>query len=194
LKIAIDLDGVLFNFNQAYHDKLVKITGENKFPTDWYAPVWDWDKHYGYSADEIAATMENIAADKLFWRKLKPIPDPAVFARLNVLSKEHAVYFLTNRFGVECKQQTERALYDHGINYPTVIIAADKLPILKSIKADFFVDDKLETMNTVEADYTKNRLYGQLFLIDAPYNQVGRNSTLRVATDIKDALEKAGLW
>jgi uncharacterized HAD superfamily protein len=191
LKICVDLDGVLFSFNQAYHDKLVKVTGENKFPTDWYAPVWDWDKHYGYTADEIAATMENISVDKLFWRKLKPIADASVFARLNVLSKSNDVYFLTNRFGIECKQQTERALYDHGINYPTVVIAADKIPVLKSIKADFFADDKLDTMNAVQSSslFAKHQ-----YLINAPYNQTGRSPGLQVATDIKDALEKAGLW
>ena len=190
MTLAIDLDGVCFNFNQAYHDKLIKVTGENKFPTDWVPSSWDWDKAYGYSNDEIALTWDNIVADKLFWRKLKPIPEPNVFTRLNVLSNEHAIYFLTNRLGVGCKQQTERALYEVGINFPTVIIAADKLPVLKSIKANFFIDDKLETMNQVQAGLKADHLY----LIDAPYNQVGRASNLKVATDVKDALTKAGLW
>lgn len=197
MKIVADLDGCLFNFNHSYHDKLLKVTGENKFPTDWYAPCWDWDKFYGYSADQIAATVEAIASDKLFWRKLKPLADPEVFARLNVLSKTNDVYFLTNRFGINCKQQTEQALYDHGINYPTVIIARDKLPVLQAIKADFFVDDKLETMN--EVIVARNDPKGKwnppwTFLIDAPYNRIGRDSRSYVAPNVKDALMTAGLW
>lgn len=194
MKIAIDLDGVCYNFNTAYHDKLIQVTGENRFPTDWTATCWDWDKFYGYTSQEISDTWGEIIKDNLFWRKLDIIPEREVFARLNVLSMKNDVYFLTNRIGHNCKQQTERALYDAGINYPTVIIAADKVPILKAIKADFFADDKLETMNQVVTDFARIRSHGHAYLIDAPYNQTGRHATLKVASDIKDALEKAGLW
>jgi uncharacterized HAD superfamily protein len=184
------MDGVLANFNEAYAERLVKVTGENLLPKPLTAPTWDWDKFYGYNAQQIHDTIMSISKDKLFWRKLKPIPEPEVFARINVLSKSHDVYFLTNRFGIDCKQQTERFLYDKGINYPTVVIASDKLPILKAIKADFFVDDKLETMASVTSGMQAEHLY----LVDAAYNRENRWAAIKVVTGVKEALEKAGLW
>lgn len=168
---------------------MIKVTGKNKFPTDWGVPCWNWDKFYGYTKDEIDATWESITADRLFWQKLDSIPEHEVFARLNTLSKTHDVYFITNRIGIDCKQQTERALYFNGINYPTVLIAADKLPLLKTLKIDFFCDDKLETM---EATTPLGKEF--FYLIEAPYNQEGRSTGLRTAANIKDALTKAGLW
>lgn len=191
-KIGIDLDGVIYNFNSAYHDKLIKITGENRFPTDWYAPVWDWDKFYGYTNDEITATLTAIQKDKLFWQKLKLLVEPEVMSRLNVLSKENDLYFLTNRFGIKCKQQTEKALYDAGINYPTVMIVRDKLPVIKALNLDFFVDDKLETMNPMVEHQIASKAY--IKLIDAPYNREGRRANLQVVSDLKTALIESELW
>lgn len=189
MQIALDIDGCLADFTSSYAKRLVKVTGENLFPTPLTIPCWDWDKHYGYSAEQIAATWEAIAKDKLFWFKLEAIPDPEVFIRINVLSKDNPVYFITNRMGLNCKQQTEKWLYERGINYPTVIIAGNKRPIIEALKIEFFIDDRLETMNEL-AGLRKPHFY----LKDTTYNQTGRVSGLAVATDIKDALEKAGLW
>lgn len=197
MKLTFDLDGVLANFNDAYHGRLLKVTGENRFPTDWQPLSWDWDRDYGYTAQEIADTWANIWKDKLFWRKLKPLAEPEVFARIAVLSKTHDVYFLTHRSGIDAKQQTERWLYDQGINYPTVIMTGDKLPILKAIKADFFIDDKLDTMNEIVAAINEPKAKWQpshLYMMDAPYNRKNRDDRLHIATSVKHALEQANLW
>ena len=191
MKIAFDIDGCLANFTDAYATKLVKVTGVNLLPKPLTIPTWDWDKHYGYSADQIAATMENIAKDKLFWEKLDPIAPREVFSRIQVLSKEHEVYFLTNRFGTNPKQQTEHWLYDQGIHYPTVLITANKRPIIEALKIDFFIDDKLETMNELAWG---DGLKKQFYLSNTTYNQANRANGLKVATDVKDALQKADLW
>lgn len=188
MNLAFDVDGVLANFAEAFAKKLVKVTGENKFPTPLVIPCWDWDKYYGYTNDQIAAAWDNIVADGLFWQKLKPIPEPGVFSRLNVLSKTHPVYFITNRMGLNCKQQTEKFLYEQGINYPTVLVTGNKRPVLESLKIEFFIDDRLPTMQ--ELIPLKREHY---YLADAEYNRTGREG-LKVATDVKDALEKAGLW
>jgi hypothetical protein len=187
MKIAFDVDGCLANFTDSYAAKLVKVTGTNLLPKPLTIPCWDWDKHYGYSQDQIAATIENVAADKLFWQKLDTLAEPEVFTRINSLSKDNEVYFLTNRFGSNAKQQTEKWLYEQGILYPTVIIGSNKRPILDTIKVTFFVDDKLETMNELGAR-------PNFYLIETTYNQTGRISGLATASSVKDALQKAGLW
>jgi uncharacterized HAD superfamily protein len=189
MKLAFDLDGCLADFTTAYAARLVKITGENLLPKPLALPCWDWDKFYGYTKQQIDDTIRSVAADKLFWEKLKPLAEPEVFARINVLSKTHEVYFLTNRFGVNAKQQTEKFLYDHGIYYPTVIVTSNKKPILDTLKVDFFVDDKLETMNELASPPRPH-----FYLIDAPYNQTGRVEGLKTASNVKDALVKAELW
>jgi 5'(3')-deoxyribonucleotidase len=187
--LAFDIDGVLADFTSSYAKRIVKVTGENLFPTPLTIPCWDWDTHYGYTKDQIAATWESIQDDSLFWQKLNPIPDRELFARLNVLSKSHPMYFITNRIGKNCKQQTERFLYEQGINYPTVLIAANKKPIIEALKIDFFIDDRLETMNEL-LPLGKEFFY----LKDTTYNQKGRSVGMRIVPDVKEALEKAGLW
>jgi hypothetical protein len=194
LNLAFDIDGVLADFTSSYAKRIVKVTGENLFPTPLTIPCWDWDTHYGYTKDQIAATWESIQDDSLFWQKLNPIPDRELFARLNVLSKSHPMYFITNRIGKNCKQQTERFLYEQGINYPTVLIASNKLPILKSLKIEFFIDDRLATMNEIITDTTKPQLATKLYMPDTDYNREGRMDGYVVVEDVKDALEKAGLW
>ena len=187
--IALDIDGCLANFNNSYAKRLVKVTGENRFPTPLEIPCWDWDKHYGYTNEEIAATWDSIIADRLFWQKLDTLVEPDVFTRINVISKTNPVYFITNRVGLNCKQQTEKWLYEQGINYPTVLIAANKRPIIESLKIEFFVDDRLETMNELVGLKRPH-----FYLAETTYNQTGRLSGVAVASDVKDALTKAGLW
>src|SRR5258706_7339654 len=78
----------------------------------------------------------------------------------------HEVYFITNRMGIRAKHQTEIWLYSLGMNYPTVIVTGDKLPILRSLGVNFFVDDRYETiMEVAEA-----KLPLKLYLRQAPYN------------------------
>lgn len=191
MTLAFDVDGCIADFSNAYKKRLIKVTEKDLFTTDWTPTCWDWDKAAGYTSDEIEATWDSITKDPLFWEKLKPIAGAVeTMSRVGMLSKTCPVYFLTNRMGVKCKQGTEKFLYDLGVSYPTVIITADKLPVLKAIRANFFVDDKLETMNQVQAGLRAEHLY----LIDTPYNQSGRSLNLKVASDVKDALEKAGLW
>lgn len=189
MKIAFDIDGCLANFTDAYAARIVKVTGENRFPKPMHIPCWDWDKHYGYTDDQIAATIEDISKDRLFWEKLDPIALPIVFTKIELLSKEHDVYFLTNRFGTNCKQQTEKWLYKQGIYYPTVLIGSNKRPLLDTLKIEFFVDDKLETMNEVSSPKKPH-----FYLLDTTYNKNRRKESIQPVESVKDALEKAGLW
>ena len=196
MRIALDIDGVLCNFNKAYAALLAQELGEDLLPVGWAENqecfhCWDWDTAHGYSpAVQKVVWTQRIWANDKFWAKLDPLPGATdVLRQLNWRMKDGKIdcYFVTNRSGEKAKKQTEWWLYDKGsIDYPTVLLASDKVPILKALDVSFFADDKLETV--VQASTYKVPTY----LIDAPWNRQGRPELL-VAKNVREALEKAGV-
>ena len=188
--LAFDLDGVLFNFNDAYAKLLAETHGSDLLPTENPYSCWDWDLLHGYLAETQRKVWSDIRASKTFWEKLTPLSGAAeVVKRLNKLAKDGTadVYYITNRHGLQVKAQTEKALYNLGCHYPTVLITADKVPILKALGVTMFVDDKLETI--IEAHSVVNS-----FLLDSPWNKTGRPMHLDVVSSGQEALDRVGLW
>lgn len=176
MTLAFDIDGCLANFTKGYAKLLIKVSGVDLFPPNWkgdddphFPTTWFWERAMGYGQWEKAVWKEHILVDGKFWEKLPPLPGtPETLARINELAKAgHNIYFVTHRMGVEAKQQTERWLYKYGINYPTVLLSGDKLPLIKSLEVDAFIDDKPSTVNTVAVDNPQRRT----FVKDAPYNR-----------------------
>lgn len=202
--LALDLDGVFYDFITPYANMLAQEHGQDLLPEGWrtnielHAPVWDWEIHYGYPKEVIRNVWKRITAkNSHFWRDL-PLRNGATEAlkRLNTLSRQDKqVVFLTNRAGHNVKYQTEVALYRAGINYPTILIAADKVPVLRSIGAEFFIDDKGSTLNDcVRSALSQGPMWKiRLFLLDAPYNREGRMGGYTVVNTVQEALECAGL-
>ena len=176
LTLCIDVDGVLANFTDSYAAALSRRTGivfpkaSSEWPTSWY-----WDRDAGVSKeDEEETWYKDIIQSKTFWQRLDPVPNakPALKQLNQMAQRGDQVYFITNRMGVNVKLQTERWLYSHGINYPSVIVTADKAPFMKILKANFFIDDRPETLieigNLAEKEAWPNF---NLFLFDMPYNR-----------------------
>lgn len=197
MKLAIDVDGVLAVFNNDYA-KLIKKYGGPDFPKngpDW-PPCWNWEADVDAGIkkqcwDEITAEGSS------FWHDLSPNPTtPHELTLLNNLAKEgHEVFFLTNRMGHNAKLQTEKWLYEYGIDYPTVILVGDKLPLIKLMKIEFFVDDRPETIWEVAAAAKEHRLpvQGRVFLKEMPYNREHRHKESTAVSGIEEALQLAGL-
>lgn len=200
--IAIDIDGCLADFNTAYGNAVVKVTGVDLFPKGWqdsptFPTTWNWDLDAGYTAEQSKMVWEKaILSNNKFWASLDPLPGAEeTLANLNRLRRKgHDIYFLTHRMGKNAKFQTEQWLEECGMPNATVILTGQKVPVLLSINAEFFVDDKLATMNEVYRAYTDLRRYGTLRLIDAPYNQLRRERGLKSSPSVRAALEEAGLW
>lgn len=188
-RLAIDLDGVLCDFNKAYGRLFIQLTKENKFPRDWFEqldagtfpPTWNWELDAGYTKEQFNQVWDTITASGSFWKTLPPLKDASQAIRLlnKMANSGHNILFLTSRFGKKAKWQSERWLYDMGLSYPTVITvdnAKDKLPLIQHLGLDFFVDDKAETIISV-AGATKNvnnqphPVVEFVFLREAPYNQ-----------------------
>lgn len=188
--IACDIDGVLANFSDSYASLLHKETGivfpkcSDTWPVDWF-----WERKMGVTSKQEKSVWDgSILSSKSFWRNLDALDGstPAIYRLNNMAQQGDQIFFITNRPGLCSKYQTERWLYDLGMSYPTVLVAADKLPLLKALKIDFFIDDRPETIQEVGLDASVPHLY----LKDAPYNRtqvyaptVKRAASLLVALD-----------
>lgn len=172
MKLAFDIDGCLAWFTKGYADLIRKTSGRDLLTEEMILnpPCWNWDLAAGYTKEEEKACW-NLIFNELpyFWMDLSPIPglDKEFWHQLDILSDKHDVYFLTHRAGIRAKQQTESWLYGQGIDLPTVILTGDKLPILKSIGIDAFIDDKPSTLEEVAASDWK----GKLFKVNYKYNE-----------------------
>ena len=206
-RVIVDIDGVCSLFTNAYASLLAYEAGGCKLPKGWqddptFPNCWNWEAQYGYDAATVKRVWEDhILAKDDFWRKLEPLPGTHyAMRRLNWLANDGLaeVYFLTHRMGNKAKLQTEKWLYDKGgIDYPTVIISGpEKLPLLRDLKPDFFIDDRQETMlELVKAAEHERWLEGKnYFLKTAPYNKSAAHPKLKRADSLEDALTKAGLW
>lgn len=202
--LALDIDGVLANFNLHCAKKFIEITKEDRFPENWYmhperlCPVWDWWFHWGYTEKQrkaVFAKMEK--ANPPFWYDLPimPLVKDSLFC-LNRRAMYHGdqVYFLTHRLGDTAKIQTERWLYQYGLAYPTVlIVAADKkYTVLDALGADVFIDDKLETVRSAIGHAKR------VYLQDAPHNQLPtaeeNNARYTRIKTVQHMLEAEGIW
>lgn len=203
MTLVSDIDGVLASFESAWNPLLTKIAGEDKLPKGWqddpnFPNEWDWDKT-AYGKEIVSKGWEHVVRSDKFWLDLKPLPGALEVAKqINRLMKRHDVFFMTSRCGVGVQQQTCKWLYEIGVLFPNVIVVnrwQDKVPLLMNMRADFFVDDKLETVRALYNHCYLNRLpIKQFFLADAPYNRDGRISGMRIAASITDALKQSNLW
>lgn len=165
--IGVDIDGVLADFNGSFIERVIQVTGEDKFPPRPFdIPLWNYPEHYGYTAEENSAVWENIKSDRTFWRTLEPYPDArAALAYLDEVTRHDDLYFVTARPGVAAKIQTEYWLTTHGYEYPTVLIASDKASIAQALKFDVYIDDRWENCEAV-----RTRSRAKVFLMSRPWN------------------------
>lgn len=172
MRIGIDVDGCLADFNTSFIERCIRITGRDLFPPRPFdIPCWDYLEHYGYQEHEQDAVWRHIKHDLTFWFSLRPYADaPDVISRLRKIEQRliHEVYFVTARPGVCVKYQTEKWLgkYSGGNSWkPTVLISKEKGLCAQALDLELYIDDRLE--NAVEvAKQTPCRVY----LLTQPWN------------------------
>ena len=114
--IACDIDGVLADFNKGF----AKLFPNLRVPLEskTFPQVWDWPQALGASPDETLAAWEHIQKSHSFWEDLDPMDGAleaiALLAEASLEAK-HEIYFVTNRFGMTCQQQTVDWLSLHGM-------------------------------------------------------------------------------
>lgn len=194
MRLAIDLDGVIFQFVDAYTELLTERTGI-VFPkaSDEWPPVWYFERAAGVNKeDELVVWSKIWEPGSMFWRFLHPLPGAAeAVSRLSQLAhRGHDVYFISNRAGDRAKVQTEKALYEIGMDYPTVLLTADKLPAVLSLSIDVFIDDRPETVLGLVEAAPDTRIYVQ----DRPYNRHVKHRYITRVHSVTEMLDKEGLY
>ncbi len=154
LRLGIDIDGCLANFNKGYRDLFIKITGVDGFRGETDPPCWNYHQHYGYSDAEFTEVWKRIAESDTFWADLDPLPGAESFLRWLYWRQSTAdVYFITQRLGQNVKHQTERWLTHVGFPHPTVLIApGSKGDIADGLKLTHVLDDKPENLFVLPAN------------------------------------------
>lgn len=179
VKIGIDIDGVLANFNPKYIDLIIKTTGKDLFPPrPFEIKTWSYPSTYGYTFTDEELTWNKILNNDTFWFAL-----PAYDWTAEAIDQLHGrsirgdfVYFITSRPGVYAKQQTEDWLRTHNSilrpsgwrDYvPTVLITSEKGSAAKLLDLDYYIDDKMENCEDVIGRSPKTQVY----IMDQPWNR-----------------------
>jgi len=163
--IIFDIDGCLCDFMYGFSSLANQYFGTPiKKAEDQYQ--WFGHEQLGLTRKQYDFIWEKVKTSEVFWTQLQPLLDASIFARLDSLTIDASVYFVSARPGVYVKQQTERWLQQQGICRPTVIISDRKGEIASGIKADFALDDKAG--NAVFMKYASPKT--EVYLLDRPYN------------------------
>ena len=163
LKIGVDIDGILAQFEGGFRRKLDQVRpGVIPATFDWAGiTCWDWpQEQFGYSVAEVDAAWDLAKADPLFWVLLNPYPDAMSFlTRLRelALTEDYDVYFCTNRFGKRAKSQTEDWLSLCSWPDPTVLLVEGKGLMARALQLDYYIDDKVVHCEGVRAESPKTK-------------------------------------
>lgn len=173
-KIAIDCDGVLANFTEAYSATVNKIWPGRIEPG--FIPS-DWNFDNRLSPEEDEKVWAAIKATPNFWLGLRAYPENVgSLVRFLVSTKDHDIYIVTSRAqtaGLTIAKQTDKWLLSCSI-YPLLNYLAvfpvensnDKHRIYKYAGIEYSIDDKAETVE--QCDRLDNH---RAFLLDRKWNQ-----------------------
>jgi hypothetical protein len=148
LRIGIDLDGCLANFDDPFHALLIEANGGMTVPTVWPPEEWHWDR--AYSSEVRACAWQHVKTSR-FWADLPSYSGAEEVAQeLNRMRVDsHDIYFITSRPGYRAKAYTEEWMKKLGVMEPTVCISFNKGAMARGLELDAFVDDKLDNIHAV---------------------------------------------
>lgn len=173
MNLALDLDGVVFDFNSQFvqwarkmYSQLSCPNVDNRWPSKWNY-LNDYLGH-----QEVSKLWRKVVHSPDFWRDC-----PAYWWSPDLLEAAYGradnIYFITSRPGNHVQRQTYMALMDvsqdvtHSGGVIPVLHPEDKLPLLRDLKIDYFVDDKKETVAQALAECPNT----QVACWDQPWNR-----------------------
>ncbi len=199
VRAAVDLDGVVANYNAARRQRLALIANRHDpFDPEWHPTLWDWETSLGYSVKDGIDAWDSIRQDDTFWATLPAYPGAHVFLdwlwrAVSVANwsqgGSHEVYFLTDRSGHRAKDQSEIWLHKHGFSgkYPTVLLTRQgKARIIGDLQITHFLDDRPENV----AGVCERVNTCQAFLLQRPWNVSEQDRLVKMGAilcpDLKD--------
>ena len=175
LKIGVDVDGCLANFNQAFAQKfrlhgfvIPQELADNP-------PTWDWPQNTcGFSDNLVTGIWNEIDRDTEFWMNLEPLPGAiAALDTLDNLAEEgHEIVFMTLRRGDRAKRQTEIWLEQHGMTFPTVLTTPQgKARPAYELGLTHVVDDYPRILQDYCLHAQALKPYPAIYMVEHLYNQ-----------------------
>jgi hypothetical protein len=147
LRIGIDVDGVLANFREAFHQAASACGSREVGDPD------DPKTAHSLEQKDVKRVWEYIAKTPNWWMTLAPY-EPEEIARLYSLTRAAAweVFFLTNRpasAGDTVQFQTQWWIERHGFYLPAVLtVPGSRGEIANGLRLDLIIDDLV--MNCVD--------------------------------------------
>ncbi|PNE22933.1 5'-nucleotidase [Mesotoga sp. Brook.08.YT.4.2.5.1] len=169
MKIMIDIDDILSNFNLAF----LKIANEmfEEVPMDVEVKVWDfWKSVPNLTLDMEERVWERIRNTPNFYEFLPPYASPKELKRLGSLVAQgcHEFYFITSRFptkGRSVQLQSQRWIQKKIGEPVSVIVSSRKGELCKVLGIDYAVDDAPHHVENL-LDHGINT-----YIMDWPYNR-----------------------
>lgn len=195
-KIAVDCDGVLADFNEAYISLLRKLYPEVHIPEDFKPSSWDYPiNELGLTKEQYKASWKALHDTPNFWLTLRPMSGVGALATFLATHANEDIWIVTARCGSEGMTvaiQTQMWLNSCGIfshlNYLGVITGAnsdEKILIYKAMGMQYSIDDKAETVEQCDT------LAGhKAYLLDQPWNQDAKVE--RRVKSVQEFLDEVG--
>lgn len=167
--VGLDIDGVLADFLTPFLRLLSEETGSGPITAD-SVTDFNFTDHPILSEKIVLDCFEKVSYDPSFWQALSPLIAPGVWHKLDGLSQENRLLFITHRYvrdtydihGVTCDW-----LRLHGISKPVVhFTKQSKAPLVESLGIQFFMDDRYENCRDV-AEQTR----ATVLMPNRPYNK-----------------------
>lgn len=189
MRIGIDIDGVLADFNSAFIPLIIDVTGKDLFPPRPFdIPTWHYPQHFGYTDAEMdfkkGPVWSAIRNNPEFWYTLPAYDGAQEFLRKLDIGY-HDIYFITSRTGVNVKMQTEAwleynnfGLHTPNFGFPTVLISDYKGAAAKALNLDLYIDDR--TSNALDVNHESPTT--KVIIMNRPWNIADVNTLPRVDT------------
>ena len=175
--VVWDVDGVLADFCLGFTLLANELYGTQVL-TSYECKTWGWsDGQGGLTKEVMDGTWKYIKHSSYYWQDLPPLATKKEFGGIEKMAQNNIMipYFITARPGIHAQQQTAIFLTQHGITFPTVILAypgVDMAPssvkggLCKYLGAQLAIDDNVGNIE----DIAKNSPTIP-FIRSLPYNE-----------------------
>jgi uncharacterized HAD superfamily protein len=167
--LGLDIDGVVADFITPFLRLLQARSGGAPIdPASIIDP--NFMQHPFLTRELIFECMETVSYDPEFWSAMTPLLSSAQWQRLDQLSRDHDVVFITHRW-VRDTYDIHRITCDwlrrHGLTRPVVHFTQEKKSaLIRKLGIELFVDDRHENCHDAAAETD-----AVVLMPHRPYNQ-----------------------